>query len=42
MEMCLMDQQFVTLLLYLDNICVIAASIDEILDQIEIFISKAK
>ena len=31
-EMCLGDQQFVTLLLYLDNICVFAASIDEMLD----------
>ena len=36
MEMCLGDQQFVTLLLYLDDICVFAASIDEILDQIEL------
>ena len=32
MEMCLGDQQFVTLLLYLDNICVFAASIDEMVD----------
>ena len=31
-EMCLGDQQFVTLLLYLDDICVFAASIDEMLD----------
>ena len=36
MEMCLGDQQFVTLLLYLDNICVFAASIDEMLDCIEL------
>ena len=34
MEMCLDDQQFVTLLLYLDDICVFAASIDEMLDWI--------
>ena len=32
----LRDQQFVTLLLYLDNICVFAASIDEMLDCIEL------
>ena len=36
MEMCLGDQQFVTLLLYPDNICVFAASIDEMLDHIEL------
>ena len=33
-EMCLGDQQFVTLLLYLDDICVFATSIDEMLDHI--------
>ena len=36
MEMCLGDQQFVTLLFYLDDICIFAASIDEILDDIEL------
>ena len=36
MEMCLGDQQFVTLLLYLDNICVFAASIDKMLDHVEL------
>ena len=36
MEMCLGDQQFVTLLLYLDDICIFAASIDEMLDQIDL------
>ena len=36
MEMCLGDQQFVTLLLYLDDICVFAASIEEMLDHIEL------
>ena len=35
-EMCLGDQQFVTLLLYLDDICIFAASIDEMLDHIEL------
>ena len=34
MEMCLGDQQFVTLLLYLDGICVFAATIDKMLDHI--------
>ena len=36
MEMCLRDQQFVTLLLYLDNICIFATSIDKMLDCIEL------
>ena len=36
MEMCLGDQQFVTLLLHLDDICVFAVSIDEMLDLIEL------
>ena len=34
MEMCLGDQQFVTLLLYLDNICVLTTSIDKMLYHI--------
>ena len=36
MEMCLGDQQFVKLLLYVDNIRAFAASIDEMLDHIEL------
>ena len=36
MKMCLGDQQFVTLLLYLDDICVFASSIDQMLDHIEL------
>ena len=32
MEQCLGDQQFVTLLLYLDDICIFAPSIEEMLD----------
>ena len=32
MEMCLGDQQFVTLLLYLDDICIFTANVDERLD----------
>ena len=34
MEMCLGDQQYLTLLFYLDNICIFSSSIDEILDRI--------
>ena len=34
MEMCLGDQQYVTLLFYLDDICILACSIDEMLDRI--------
>ena len=36
MEMSLGDQQLVTLLLYLDDICIFAARIDEMLDCIEL------
>ena len=36
MEMCLGDQQFITLLLYLDDICVFNASIDKMLDHTEL------
>ena len=34
MEMCLGDQQYLTLLFYLDDICVLSSSIDEMLDRI--------
>ena len=33
--MCLGDQQFITLLLYLDDICISTANVNEMLDQIE-------
>ena len=36
MEMCLGDQQYLTLLFYLDNICVFSSSISEMLDRIEL------
>ena len=36
MEMCVGDQQFGTLLLYLDDICIFATNIDKMLDCIEI------
>ena len=35
MEQCLGDQQFVTLLLYLDDICIFAPDASTMLDQIE-------
>ena len=34
MEMCLGDQQYLTLLFYLDDICIFSSSIDEMLDRI--------
>ena len=36
MEMSLGEQQFVTLLLDLDNVCIFTVSIDEMLDHIEL------
>ena len=42
MEQCLGDQQFVTLLLYLDKICILAPSIEEMLDQIELVFNRLK
>ena len=36
MEMCLGDQQYLTLLFYLNDICVFSSSIDEMLDRIEL------
>ena len=36
MEMCLGDQQYLTLLFYLDNICVFSSSIDEMLDRVKL------
>ena len=42
MEQCLGDQQFVTLLLYLDDICISAPSIKEMLDCIELVFNRPK
>ena len=39
MEMCIGDQQYVTLLFYLDDICVFAESADQMLDRIELVFS---
>ena len=40
MEMCIGDQQYVTLLFYLDDICVFAESADQMLDHIELVFSR--
>ena len=42
MEQCLGDQQLVTLLLYLDDICIFAPMIDDMLDQIELVFNRLK
>ena len=42
MEQCLGDQQFVTLLLYLDHICIFALSMEEMLDRIELVFNRLK
>ena len=42
MEQCLGDQQFATLLLYLDDICIFALSIEEMLDQIDLVFNRLK
>ena len=42
MEQCLGDQQFVTLLLYLDDICIFAPTIDDMLDQIHLVFDRLK
>ena len=42
MKQCLWDQQFVTLLLYLDDICIFAPSIGVMLDHIELVFNRLK
>ena len=42
MEQCLGDQQFVTLLLHLDDICIFALSIEVMLEWIELVFSRLK
>ena len=42
MEQCLGDQQFVTLLLYLNDICIFAPTIDEMLDRIQLVFDRLK
>ena len=42
MEQCLGDQQFVTLLLYLDDICIFAQDVSAMLDQIQLVFNQLK
>ena len=42
MEMCIGDQQYVTLLFYLDNICIFTETADQMLDRIEFVFSRLK
>ena len=42
MEQCLGDQQFVTLLLYLDDICIFAPDVSAMLDRMELVFKSAK
>ena len=42
MEQCLGDQQFVTLLLYLDDICIFTPTIDKMLDRIHLVFDRLK
>ena len=42
MEQCLGDQQFVTFLLYLDDICIFAPDVSKMLDQIQLVFSWLK
>ena len=42
MEMCLGDQQYLTLLFYLDDICIFGSSFDEILDRIAMVLQHLK
>ena len=42
MEMCIGDQQYITLLFYLDNICVFAETADQMLDRIQLVFNRLK
>ena len=42
MEMCIGDQQYVTLLFYLDDICIFAEMADQMLERIEFVFSRLK
>ena len=42
MEMCIGDQQYVTLLFYLDDICIFAETANQMLDRIEFVFSRLK
>ena len=40
MEMCLGDQQYLTLLFYLDDICIFSSSVDEMLNRIKMVLKR--
>ena len=40
MEMCLRDQQYLTLLFYLNDICVFSNSINEMLNRVEMVLKR--
>ena len=40
MEMCLGDQQYLTLLFYLDDICIFSSSVDEMLNRVEMVLER--
>ena len=42
MEMCIGDQQYVTLLFYLDDICVFSKTIDQMLDRVALVFERLK
>ena len=42
MEMCLGDQQYITLLFYLDDICVFSSTVDEMLDHVGLVLNHLK
>ena len=42
MEMCIGDQQYITLLFYLDDICIFAETADQMLDRIQLFFNRLK
>ena len=42
MEQCLGDQQFITLLLHLDDICIFTHDVDVMLDQMEVVFKRLK
>ena len=42
MEMCIGDQQYITLLFYLDDICIFTETADQMLDRIELVFSHLK
>ena len=42
MEICIGDQQYITLLFYLDNICIFAETVDQMLDRIQLVFNRLK